>query len=97
MVYRLVIVSLTPIRLNYQIIKIGDTKKRCSQLVTSFFLSKFFQKSKNAERRHLQNVVRKRYGKLGGSKSMGRIIKTTYKKSWMNKKQKEDDNILVSK
>ena len=58
------------------------------------------RESKNAERRHLENVVRKRYTKFEASKSMGRTLKTTYKKRWMEKKKKqkkEDDNILSPK
>ena len=39
-----------------------------------------------------ENVVRKQYSKFEASKSMGRTLKTTYKKPWINKKkQKEDD------
>ena len=58
----------------------------------------FYIKSKNAKRRHLENVLRKRYRKFEASKSMERPLQTTCKKRWMEKKQqKEDDNILSPK
>ena len=58
-----------------------------------------FFKSKNAERRTLENVVKKQYSKFKSSKSMRRTLKTTYKMHWLNKKkkQKEDDKILSPK
>ena len=58
----------------------------------------FFRKSKNAERHHLENVVRKRYTKFEASKSMGSRLKT-YQKRLVEKQkqQKEDDNILSPK
>ena len=54
----------------------------------------FFRKSKNAERRQPENVVRKRYSKFEASKSKRKTSKTTNKKRWEEKKkqqqQKED-------
>ena len=61
----------------------------------------FFRKSKKAERRHLENVERKRYTKFEASKSMGSTLKTTNKNHWVEKQkkkqQKKDDNILSPK
>ena len=65
-----------------------------------FLTNFFFGKIEKQLRPHLENVVRKWYRKFEASKSMGRLLKTTYKKHLLEKKNqqmKENDNILSPK